>query len=37
MWKLKTMGLLPITAADWTGYLVEKTNQEVSGIPIPFI
>mmetsp|Transcript_36397 Transcript_36397/g.97245 ORF Transcript_36397/g.97245 Transcript_36397/m.97245 type:complete len:176 (-) Transcript_36397:161-688(-) len=35
LWKCKAMGLLPVTSADWTSYLIEKTNDEMSGIPIP--
>ncbi|KAH8057967.1 ER membrane protein complex subunit [Aureococcus anophagefferens] len=34
LWKLNTMGLLPITAADWTSFLVDKTHVESSSVPI---
>mmetsp|Transcript_6230 Transcript_6230/g.18434 ORF Transcript_6230/g.18434 Transcript_6230/m.18434 type:complete len:180 (-) Transcript_6230:35-574(-) len=35
LWKLNTMGLLPITAADWTSFLVDKVHVEASGVPVP--
>ena len=35
LWKLNTMGLLPITAADWTSFLVDKEFVEASGVPVP--
>ncbi|KAJ1457421.1 hypothetical protein M885DRAFT_514955 [Pelagophyceae sp. CCMP2097] len=31
LWKCNTMGLLPITAADWTSFLVTKEMMEVGG------
>ena len=34
LWKLNTMGLLPITAADWTSFLVDKVHVEASGVPV---
>ena len=34
LWKCNTMGLLPITAADWTSFLVDKTVQEASTSPV---
>ena len=34
LWKLNTMGLLPITAADWTSFLVDKVHVEASGAPV---
>ena len=34
LWKLNTMRLLPITAADWTSFLVDKTDVEVSVAPV---
>ena len=32
LYKCKSMGLLPVTAADWTGLLPEATDAEVSGV-----
>ena len=34
LWKLNTMRLLPITAADWTSFLVDKVDVESSGVPL---
>mmetsp|Transcript_21612 Transcript_21612/g.69607 ORF Transcript_21612/g.69607 Transcript_21612/m.69607 type:complete len:173 (-) Transcript_21612:54-572(-) len=34
LWKCNTMGLLPITAADWTSFLVDKSVVEASTSPI---
>mmetsp|Transcript_21697 Transcript_21697/g.28080 ORF Transcript_21697/g.28080 Transcript_21697/m.28080 type:complete len:177 (-) Transcript_21697:1074-1604(-) len=34
LWKCNTMGLLPITAADWTSFLVTKDVAETSAVPI---
>lgn len=34
LWKLNTMGLLPITAADWTSFLVDKEIIEASSPPL---
>ena len=34
LWKLNTMRLLPITAADWTSFLVDKVDVEASGVPL---
>lgn len=34
LYKCKSMGLLPMTAADWTGLLVDKTNAETAGVPL---
>ncbi|CAM9725230.1 unnamed protein product [Sphacelaria rigidula] len=34
LWKMAKMGLLPVTAADWTSYLVPKYPVEHSGIPL---
>jgi len=35
LYKCKSMGLLPITAADWTGYLVDKADVELAGVQLP--
>ena len=34
LYKCKAMGLLPITAADWTSYLVDKTPAEYGSLPL---
>ena len=34
LWKLNTMRLLPITAADWTSFLLDKVDVEASGVPV---
>jgi hypothetical protein len=34
LWKLNTMRLLPITAADWTSFLVDKVDVEASSVPL---
>jgi hypothetical protein len=34
LYKMKAMGLLPVTAADWTGYLVQKSWEEYGAIPL---
>ncbi|KAJ8599632.1 hypothetical protein CTAYLR_005393 [Chrysophaeum taylorii] len=34
LWKCNTMGLLPITAADWTSFLVTKDIAELSAAPL---
>lgn len=34
LWKMAKMGLLPVTAADWTSYLVPKHAIEYSGVPL---
>ncbi|CBN77765.1 conserved unknown protein [Ectocarpus siliculosus] len=34
LWKMAKMGLLPVTAADWTSYLVPKHAIEQSGVPL---
>lgn len=34
LWKMAKMGLLPVTAADWTSYLVPKHSIEHSGVPL---
>lgn len=34
LWKMAKMGLLPVTAADWTSYLVPKHAIEHSGVPL---
>lgn len=34
LWKCNTMGLLPITAADWTSFLVTKDIVEASAAPL---
>lgn len=34
LWKMAKMGLLPVTAADWTSYLVPKYPVEHSGVPL---
>ena len=34
LWKCNTMGLLPITAADWTSFLVDKDILEASTSPV---
>jgi hypothetical protein len=34
LYKTHTMGLLPVTSADWTAYIPDKTFVEASGIPV---
>ena len=34
LWKMAKMGLLPVTAADWTSYLMPKNAIEYSGVPL---
>ena len=36
LWKCNKMGLLPMTSADWLGYLSIPIPKERSGIPIGF-
>ena len=34
LYKTHTMGLLPVTSADWTSYIPDKMFTEISSIPI---
>ena len=34
LYKCSTMGLLPVTSADWTSYIPSKIIEEQSAIPI---
>jgi len=34
LYKCKSMGLLPLTAADWTGLLPVLSDAEVAGVPL---
>jgi len=35
MWKCGTMGLLPLTSADWSGYIVIRKALEAAGVGTP--
>ena len=34
LWKMQTMGLLPLHAADWAFYIPHKIPEELSSVPI---
>jgi ER membrane protein complex subunit 4 len=36
LYKCASLGLLPVTSADWTSYLPPKTMMEHSGSPLPW-
>jgi hypothetical protein len=34
LWKCKAMGLLPVTSADWTSYLIDKVPEDYGAMPL---